>query len=146
MFQQLQNSINLQALEVKRTMGEVKSSLNALRTEMFGTQRQLQKLLTQMEAIATNIKQTEARVAEMECQNVSLLRDITKQELEVTAYNIRIQIILQETDEDIYKIVADRLGPLVNYSTEEMSKELDYAYRTLAAITRCTNVPPEIVV
>lgn len=34
MFQQLQSSINLQAMQVKQTMGEIKSSINVLRTKM----------------------------------------------------------------------------------------------------------------
>lgn len=58
-------------------------------------------------------------------------------------YNIRIQGIEQNKD-DLYEVAIECLGPLANYSKEEMSKELDHIYRLHTAVTRCANAPPEI--
>lgn len=82
----------------------------------------------------------------MEIQNISLSKDLAKLELESTAYNIRIQGIIQNKDEDIYEIIVECLAPLANYTKEEMSKELDHVFRMHTAVTKRMNTPPEVVV
>lgn len=72
------------------------------------------------------MQQTEERVAEMEIQNVSLSKDLTKQELELVAYNVRIQGVAQSKDED--EIAVECLAPLANYTKEEIARELDHVY------------------
>lgn len=136
MFQQLQNTINSQAVQANQTMGEIKNSIDALKMEIVGTKKQIQELSTQMENIATNVQETEERVAEIECQNITITRDLTKQEVEVAAYNIRIQRLEHIKGEDVYEIATDCLSLLANFSKEEMRRELALVYRMHTAYTR----------
>lgn len=133
-------------MQANKTMNDIKRSIDAVKTEVIGTQRQIQELSTRMENIAVNVQQTEEKIAEMEIQNLSLSKDLTRQELESAAYNIRIQGLAQNKGEDLYEIIADCLAPLVNYMKEEMSKELDHVYRLHTTVTKRMNIPPEVVI
>lgn len=146
MFQQIQGSINAQTIQSNQFMGEIRNSIDALKSEVVDTKRQIQELATQLENIATNVQETEDRVTGIECQNVSITRDITIEEIEAAAYNIRIQGIENKKGEDVYEVAIESLAPLANYTTEEMRTELDYVYRMNTAFTKRTNMPPELIV
>lgn len=110
-------------------MNDIKKPIDTVKTKVLGTQRLIQELSSKVENITTNMQQTEEKIAEIEIQNISLSKVLTKQELDNAAYNIRIQGLLQSKDEDIYEIAVECLAPLANYTKDEMSRELDYVYR-----------------
>lgn len=93
-----------------------------------------------------SLSQTDKRLTEIECKNISLSKDMTKQELESSAYNLRIQGVMQQKDEDIYETAIECLAPLANFSKEEMSREIDQVYRLHTAVTRRMNKLPELIV
>lgn len=53
-------------MQANQAMNDIKRSIDVVKTEVIGTQRQIQELSTRMENIAVKVQQTDEKIAEME--------------------------------------------------------------------------------
>lgn len=88
----------------------------------------------------------EIRLEEMELQDTSTAKDITKHEIEASAKILKIQNLTQDKNENLYGLLFRHFAPVMNTSPQKLALEFDYIYRHNTAYTRKKKLPPDIYV